>query len=201
MLDVTHALCIPPLAEAAHAVAAEGWNTGTLYTVAFCGFAALTIVSGAMLLVVRDVVRAAFLLLGALSGVAGLYGMLGADFLAVVQVLVYIGGILILLLFGVMLTNREPVLLHGAPTHKLVLPGFLAAGVALVGILYAMTSFDWSAQPIADEVAARSTATPLGVELMTDYLLPFEIASVLLLVALVGAAVIARRRGLTSEPE
>jgi NADH-quinone oxidoreductase subunit J len=154
-----------------------------------------------MLLMVRDVVRAAFLLLGALAGVAGIYGLLGADFLAFVQVLVYIGGILILLLFGVMLTNREPVLLHGAPTHRLVLPGFIAAGLALFGILFVVTSFDWKAKALPDEALKATSAQTLGDLMMTEYLLPFEISSVLLLVALVGAAVIARRRGLTAEPE
>lgn len=183
---------------AAHPEAAEAWNTGAVYTIVYCFFAALTIVSGVMLLMTADVVRAAFLLLGALAGVAGLYGLLGADFVAFVQIVVYMGGILILLLFGVMLTNRDPVLLHGAESHQLVAPGFIAAGVSLFGILYVVTSVDWHATPAA--AAGESTARTIGEELMTTYLLPFEIVSVLLLIAMVGAVVIARRRGTTSEP-
>jgi len=189
------------LATAEHATSSSaGWSTGPLYAILYCFFAALTVASGVMLLLTRDVVRAAFLLLATLAGVAGIYGLLGADFLAFVQVLVYIGGILILLLFGVMLTNREPVLLHNAPVHHLVLKGILAATVAGVAGLYVVTSVDWHARPLANARALAPTSRPLGELLMTEYLLPFEIVSVLLLVALVAAAVIARRRGLTSEP-
>ncbi|MFC1708042.1 NADH-quinone oxidoreductase subunit J [Planctomycetota bacterium] len=176
------------------------WNSGGLYVLAFYLFAALAVVPGIFLLMVRDVVRAAFLLLGSLSGVAGLYALLGAEFIAFAQVLVYIGGILILLLFGVMLTNREPILLHGAPTHQLVLPGVIVGAVSLVGLLYVATSYSWQAAPI-DSARIGYSAKNLGFLLMTDYVLPFEIASVLLLVALIGAAMIARRKGLTQEPE
>ena len=168
-----------------------------LYVLSFYLFAALAIVPTIMILVSKDVVRAAFLLLGSLAGVAGLYALLGADFIAFVQVLVYIGGILILLLFGVMLTHREPILLHRAPTHGLVVPGILGSAVFLVGLLYVVFGVDWH----AGTFAARNTSQELGDLLMTDFMLPFEISSVLLLVALVGAAVIARRKGDTAEPD
>ena len=176
------------------------WNSGPLYVLCFYLFAGLTVVPALMLLGVRDVVRAAFLLLGSLSGVAGLYALLGALFVAFTQVLVYIGGILILLLFGVMLTNREPILLHGAPTHQLVLPGLGASAIAGVGLLYVVLNYPWGATPI-ESAALNYSARDLGFLFMTDYILPFEVASVLLLVALVGAAVMARRRGLTTEPD
>lgn len=194
---------LPLLGAGAHA-AAEGGRAAAsqsgAYALAFYAFAGLTLVSGLLLLMARDVVRAAFLLLGALSGVAGLYALLGATFVAFAQVIVYIGGILILLLFGVMLTNREPVLLHGAPAHRLVLPGIVAGAVSLLGVLYAVTGYDFKAGPLA-EGAETYSPKALGYLFMTDFLLPFEVASVLLLVALVGAMVIARRRGLTTEPD
>src|SRR5687767_11767046 len=109
MADPTHA------AHAAATTATAG-GVSTLYLATWYTFAALAVVPSIMIVLARDVVRAAFLLLGSLAGVAGLYGMLGADFVCFTQVVVYIGGILILLLFGVMLTNREPILLHRAPT-------------------------------------------------------------------------------------
>src|SRR5947207_1126856 len=109
---------------------------GPLYFACWWAFAALAVVPSILLVTSKDVVRAAFLLLGSLAGVAGLYGMLGADFVCFTQVVVYIGGILILLLFGVMLTNREPILLHRAATHQLVLPGLFAGAIFLVALLY-----------------------------------------------------------------
>jgi len=168
-----------------------------LYTLCWFSFAALAIVPGILLVVARDVVRAAFLLLGSLAGVAGLYGMLGADFVCFTQVVVYIGGILILLLFGVMLTSREPILLHRAPTHNLVLAGLFGGTIFLVGLLYVTFNVQWNTVPFA----ARATSSDLGDLLMKDFVLPFEVVSVLLLVALVGAAAIARRKGDTSEPD
>jgi NADH-quinone oxidoreductase subunit J len=170
----------------------------TLYELTWYVFAALAVVPSVLLVASRDVVRSAFLLLGSLAGVAGLYGMLGADFVCFTQVVVYIGGILILLLFGVMLTNREPILLHRAPTHALVLPGIFAGAVFLVALLWVTFSVQW---PAAAAWKAGPTSEALGDLFMTDFMLPFEVVSVLLLVALIGAAAIARRKGDTSEPD
>jgi NADH-quinone oxidoreductase subunit J len=182
-------------AEAVDAPALGG--TGSLYTLAWYVFAALAVVPSLLIIISEDVVRSAFLLLGSLAGVAGLYGMLGADFVCFTQVVVYIGGILILLLFGVMLTNREPILLHRAPTHALVLPGLFAGLIFLVALLYVTFNVQWK----QGSFAGRATSADLGGLLLTEFLLPFEIVSVLLLVALVGAASIARRKGDTSEPD
>lgn len=181
------------------AIAAAG-GTNTLYVALWYTFAALTIVPSIMIVLAKDVVRAAFLLLGSLAGVAGLYGMLGADFVCFTQVVVYIGGILILLLFGVMLTNRDPILLHRAPTHTLVLPGLFAGVVFLLALLYVTFNVNWNTGTFGLG-NGKPTSADLGDLLMTDFMLPFEVVSVLLLVALVGAAAIARRRGDTSEPD
>jgi NADH-quinone oxidoreductase subunit J len=169
----------------------------SLYQISFYLFAALAIVPTVMILAVKDVVRAAFLLLGSLAGVAGLYALLGADFIAFAQVLVYIGGILILLLFGVMLTNREPILLHRSPSHALMFPGLVGMAVFLGALFYVVFAVEWREVPLV----VKPTSAELGDVLMTTFMLPFEVSSVLLLVALVGAAVIARRRGDSSEPD
>lgn len=168
-----------------------------LYVLSFYLFAALAVVPTVMILAVKDVVRAAFLLLGSLAGVAGLYALLGADFIAFTQVLVYIGGILILLLFGVMLTNREPILLHRSPSHALVFPGAVGTLLFLGALLYVVFGVQWRTEAFV----AKPTSSELGDLLMTKFMLPFEVSSVLLLVALVGAAVIARRKGDTSDPD
>ena len=159
--------------------------------------AALAVGPALALVAARDVVRAGFLLLGSLAGVAGLYGLLGADFVAFTQVVVYMGGILILLLFGVMLTSRDPVVIGRAPTHGLVLPGLTAGAIALLSALWVVSRVRWKVV----EVDAKPTSAELGELLTTRWLLPFEVTSVLLLVALVGAAAIARRRGDTREPD
>jgi NADH-quinone oxidoreductase subunit J len=184
-------------AAPAGAPAAASAAGDPLYVLAFWLFAALAVAPALMLVASRDVVRAAFLLLGSLAGVAGLYGLLGADFVAFTQVVVYIGGILILLLFGVMLTSRDPVVVGRAPTHALVAPGVLAGGIALLSGLWVALRVPWRTAP----AAARPTSTELGELLTTRWVLPFEVVSVLLLAALLGAAAIARRKGDTREPD
>jgi NADH:ubiquinone oxidoreductase subunit 6 (subunit J) len=158
--------------------------------VVFLIFAAVAIVPGIAVLFTRDIVRAAFWLLGSFAGFAGLYLLLDADFLALTQVLVYIGGILILLLFGVMLTHRDPGQLKKARLWGLLGSGIVAGLLVLGAILHVIFNTDWATNTATFE----TTTSGIGVLLLTQYLLPFEVASVLLLVALVGAAYIARRR-------
>ncbi len=199
MLDLSLPLLAAADAAAGHGAApAAAAEPSVLGPIAFWMFAALTVIPSLLVVLVRDVVRAAFLLLGSLAGVAGLYGTLGADFVAFTQVLVYIGGILILLLFGVMLTNREPILLRRANPWGLVIPGALSAVAFLMALLYVVFAVDWRTHPMP---APEATSAELGDVLMKDFVLPFEIASVLLLAALVGAAVISRRKGETSLPD
>src|SRR5258706_11562234 len=102
-------------------------------------FAAMSVLPGAFVLATRDIVRAAFWLLLSLSGFAGLYVLLGADFLAVTQVVVYLGGILILILFGVMLTHRDPALVRRARRLNIVVPGIAGGGVLAAAVAAAMT--------------------------------------------------------------
>jgi len=122
--------------------------------------------------------------------VAGLYVLLGADFLAATQLLIYVGGILVLLLFGVMLTHKLYDLdLKSEVTQ--FLPGLIVS-VGLFGFLV-LTALKtrWMTGPGR---APAPTTADIGRLFMGSYLLPFEAASVLLLVALIGAAMIVRRR-------
>jgi NADH-quinone oxidoreductase subunit J len=138
----------------------------------------------------RSLIYNAFALLGTFFGVAGLYLLLGADFLAATQLLIYVGGILVLLLFGVMLTHKIYDLdLRSEITQ--FLPGLIvSAGV--FGIL-ALTAV---ATPWAGGTgrAPSPTTEEIGGLFLGQYLLPFWAASVLLLVALIGAAMIVRRK-------
>jgi NADH-quinone oxidoreductase subunit J len=115
--------------------------------------------------------------------------LLNADFLAVTQLLIYVGGILILLVFGVMLTSKVIDVRMRAGALQTIPAVILVAGLAgvLCGVFYVS---DWKRAPLPE---LKSTAPKLGEMLMTTYLLPFEVASVVLLVALVGAAMIARK--------
>lgn len=158
--------------------------------VIFYGVAALVLGSALYVVLGSNLVHAAFALVAAFFGVAVFYVYLGADFLAGAQVLIYVGGILTLLLFGVMLTNRIYNLkLHSGAVQ--VVPGALSAGLVFGLLVWVIRSVEWGAMDSGDP---GPTSESIGRLLMGDYLLPFEIASVLLLIALMGAAMLVRRR-------
>jgi NADH-quinone oxidoreductase subunit J len=161
----------------------------SLFDIVFYLFALITVVSAFIVVFSRNIIYSAFSLLFTFFGVAGLYVLLSADFLAITQLLIYVGGILVLLLFGVMLTSRVIDVQMRTGTLQTFPAVILTAGLAgvLCGIFY-MTQ--WKISPGTD---LKSTAPKLGEMLMTTYILPFEVASVILLVALIGAAMIARR--------
>lgn len=162
----------------------------TTYDLIFWFFAVVTVASAAIVVFSRNIVHAAFSLLFTFFGVAGLYVLLSADFIAVSQLLIYVGGILVLLLFGVMLTNNVLSVDVKTGTMQTLPASILTAALAgvLCGVYYIA---DWQVVPLPAE--HTSTITQIGVMFMTTYVLPFEIASVALLVALVGAALVARR--------
>jgi NADH:ubiquinone oxidoreductase subunit 6 (subunit J) len=152
-------------------------------------FAGLTLGSAAVVVLARTLIYSAFALLVTFFGVAGLYVLLGADFLAATQLLVYVGGILVLLLFGVMLTHKIYDLDLRSETTQLSSGLLVAVGLFVVLAAIALKTV-W---PTGVRSPASTTA-PIGRLFLGTYLLPFEAASVLLLVALMGAAMIVRRR-------
>ena len=156
----------------------------------FYAFAAITVFSGAVVVLARSLIYSAFALLFTFFGVAGLYVLLGADFLAATHLLIYVGGILVLLLFGVMLTHKLYDLdLRSEVTQ--FLPGIIMAA-GLFGILTAIAlRTRWAGGPGRPPSV---TTAEIGRLFMSQYLLPFEAASILLLVALMGAAMIVRRK-------
>lgn len=161
----------------------------SVFDIVFCIVALVTIGSAAIVVLSRSLIYSAFALLFTFFGVAIVYVMLGADFLAATQVLIYVGGILILLLFGVMLTHRLYNLNLKTETFQLI-PGLLIALAVFTSLALAATQTHW--KRVEKPVAA--TTETIGKLFMEEYLLPFEIASILLLVALIGAAMLVRRR-------
>ena len=162
-----------------------------LFDVAFYVFALVTVLSGCVVVFSKNIIYAAFALLFTFFGVAALYVLLHADFLAVTQILIYVGGILVLLLFGVMLTNKVISVELKTGTVQAIPALVIVAVVAgsLAGLCYAM----WKGTPEPAAGGVQTTTPLIGQMLMTSYMIPFEIASVVLLVALIGAAMTARR--------
>jgi len=168
-----------------------------LYIV-FYGFSALMIAGGLTVVLGRNLVHSAFALLATFFGVAVFYALLGAEFLAGAQVLIYVGGILILLLFGVMLTQRIYDMNLKTETFQ-VRPGLAVAGLVFLTLTFVAVRTPWKRLGFVvegrsiNDVPISNTAE-LGRLFLTDYVLPFEVASVLLLFALMGAAMLVRRR-------
>jgi NADH-quinone oxidoreductase subunit J len=124
-----------------------------------------------------------------------LYVLLNADFLAVTQILLYVGGILVLIIFGIMLTNK--VVKVDIRTRSIqTIPAALLIAVMAAGLCALLWLTEWHSVPTPD---IKSTSAEIGRAFLTGYLLPFEMASVVLLVALVGAVMIARREKKISE--
>lgn len=150
----------------------------------------------------RNVLYAAFFLLLTLLGTAGLFVLASADFLAVAQIMIYVGGVLVLVIFGVMLThkpersadansqtpNRIASLNRAGGTLSWILPLLVAGGlfIALYTLLV-RANFSLLSRPVGWE----STIRTVGKQLMTEYVVPFEIVGILLLAALIGATYLA----------
>jgi len=157
-----------------------------LASVAFWALAALAIAGGVGLSLTRNVVHGAMFLLVSLVAIAGVFLLLFAEFLALVQVLIYGGAITILLLFALMLTNA-PEQMHIRDNSQKPVAALAALAVF---VLFAMTAYTTPWKTV--EAAYSPTAfLDLGRAIFTDWVVPFELASAILLVALVGAVVIA----------
>ncbi|MDP5170207.1 MAG: NADH-quinone oxidoreductase subunit J [Bacteroidia bacterium] len=164
----------------------------SLTEIIFLLVALATLVGAVGLALTRQLIRAAFWLFLVLFGTGALYVFVGADVLAVSQIVVYVGGILILIVFGVMLTHKGT---GTAPATRItqVIPALaivLALGVGIFSLVrqFPVSNISWEAKP---EVALPNVEA-IGLQTMTHWLVPFEAVSLLLLIALVGAAYLAR---------
>lgn len=153
----------------------------------------------------RNLMHACVYLLASLFGIAGLYATLNADFLAATQLVVYAGGVVILMLFAVMLTGGVQTATNRFGIEKI--PGmgntktFTAAALAVIVMAFVLFKILRGAVALAPkgQMANESTVEKIGTLLVTDHVLAFELSSILLLGALIGAAVIARPRHLKED--
>jgi len=146
-------------------------------------FVLLTLGTALYVALGQNLIRAAFALFFSLTGIAGLYVLLGGDFIAMIQLMVYAGGIAVLLTFGAMLTHDVEDPNDSNPLFN----GFLSfvSGIGFFSLIfYVLTETTW---PQKSTQFIEPTTNTIGKLLLTDYLLPFEVISFLLLIAMVGA--------------
>jgi len=167
-------------------------------TVLFYVFALLTLGGGVMTITRRNAVHSAISLIVSLLGVAGLYLLQQAEFLFAVQIVLYVGGIMVLFLFVIMLVNLDQAAKERQLSRQwpVALLATLAVGADLAYFLYkGKGAFRIAeAAPAAAAGVVTGNVQQVADSLFSEYLLPFEIASVLLLVAIVGAVVMAKKR-------
>ena len=159
----------------------------TLQQTTFAVLSVVIIGSALMVVTLRNIFHSLLFLMLSFIGVAGIYLMLSADFMAAVQVLVYIGAISVLLMFALMLTHQVMKCSLKQTTSQVWIAVPVTIGL-LVVLVRVFVLHDWGYTP----EAVQPTTGIIGRALMTDYLFPFELASVVLLVAMIGAIVLAK---------
>lgn len=162
-------------------------------TIIFYLLAALTLVSGLLAVNTRQIFRAAIWLLFSLIGIAGLYFWMDQQFIAAVQIVVYVGGIVVLIIFSIFLTQAAGEEMAMPSIGKQVMAGLAAfCGLALTMVQVYQHSFQHT-----NEAAVPSTVQNIGSRMLdvneTGFALPFEVVSMLLLAAMIGCIVIAMR--------
>ncbi|MEX0769600.1 MAG: NADH-quinone oxidoreductase subunit J [Balneolaceae bacterium] len=152
-------------------------------------FAILTVGAAVLMVISKNIVHSAFALMFSLLGVAALFVLLNADFVAATQLMVYVGGILVLILFGVMLTTQQFTI--GLKTITVnIIPASILSATAGGLLLYLFFVSEWN---VIEPVERNETVMDLGNLLLRDYILPFQVAGVLLLVAIIGALLMTTR--------
>ncbi len=171
----------------------------------FYAFAAMAILSALLLVNIRNTARALFLLFIVLFAMAGLYLFALADFVAITQILVYVGGVLILLIFAFMLSSKELLQdLQSVKQQFISLPNWQSIGLSLAFLGVMLYSFirwaeempEWIVRAERKQSIILSTDNniqALGFKFMTQYVLPFEVISIFLMMALIGAAHLSRK--------
>ena len=158
--------------------------------IAFWILAVVGVIAALGVVLLRNVFRAALSLVLCFLTVAGIYITLSADFLAAVQILVYVGAISVLIILAIMMTREVQ---RGSPSNRLQIPAFFVAIVFLGVMVFTVTQTPWQ---IASTPPLEPTTAPLALKLFGEngFILPVEIAAVLLLSAIIGAIVLAREK-------
>lgn len=151
--------------------------------------AAMIVGSGVMVVTLRNVFHSLLFLVLCFFSVAGIYVLLHAEFVAAVQVLIYVGAVTVLLIFAIMMTAKiySPSLKQ---FNEQVIPGLIIVVAILAVTLWVLSRTAWN---VSKDVFAGQSTAEIGKSLLTTYVLPFEVVSVVLIAALIGAIVIARR--------
>ncbi len=157
--------------------------------IAFWAFSVITVGASLAVAALRNLLHAVLALIVAFAGMAGLFVTLSADFLAVGQVLIYIGAIAVLMIFALMLTPQAG---RYNAESRYAAPAALGALATAGAVIFVIFEAGW---PIADRPGFEETASVLGEALLDKWVLPFEVASVLLLAAMIGAIVLVRDEG------
>jgi NADH-quinone oxidoreductase subunit J len=156
-------------------------------------FAIVAIASAIMMILHRNPIYCALFLIVTLFALAGLYVLLNAPFIAAVHIIVYAGAIMVLFLFVIMLLNLKSDIAKERPRRRLQFLGIVIAGLFLVEVAFFVKSGSiLPASPIVESEIQQGSTRAIGELLFTDYLFPFEIASVLLLSAIIGSVVLAK---------
>ena len=162
---------------------------GLLEVFLFYGVAAAVVVSALGVCVAKNIVRMVVWLFAALGSVAVLFFLLAANFIGAVQLIVYVGGTLILLIFGVMLTSRSPWVRFEPARGELIGAAVVCAAL-LISLCVILGGAAWAG---AEGTVPGAAMIVIGRTLLTTYLVPFEVAGVLLMIVMVGAAHLARQ--------
>jgi NADH-quinone oxidoreductase subunit J len=162
--------------------------------IAFLALVILTSGSGLAMLFTRNILHAALAMFMCMLGLAGLYVVAYADVMAVSHLMIYVGGVLILILFGIMLTTQQSRENHGQNHLWVEQRSFFWSAVIgftiFFGLIYVFTRTQWELHLVGND---QSKLRDVGVALLTKYAFPFELVGIYLLIALVGATYIAKR--------
>ena len=176
----------------------SGIEQSTLFSILWWSVAAMVVVSAFLVVHLRDLLKAALALIASFLGIAGLFVMLNAEFLAVVQLLIYAGAIPILIIFAVLLLRDVQ---RGSPFNRLRVPALFLSAFVLAIMVFALTNAGWAllrdaqvgSSYLAQAGTAYSNTSPvLAGLLLREFALPMEAAAVLLLASVLGALALVR---------
>lgn len=161
----------------------------------FYAFALIAVGSAFGVLIARNVLYAAFMLMVSFFAVAAIYVFAGAGFIAVTQILVYIGGILVLIIFGLMITRKINQKSLATETHNRFWGVVLGGGIFLIFVaILVKVNFSSLGYNTGETIQTSGNIQKIGVAIMTEHIVSLELAAILLLIALIGAAVLSERR-------
>ena len=177
----------------------NGTESPFIQDFAFWSLSLVIVISAIAVVQLKDLFRSALFLIVTLLGVAGIFILLRAEFIAGVQLMVYVGAISVLIIFAILLTRD---LEQGSPTHSLRIPVALVSIILMILSIYSIRATSWntwnaiSKTPFEEEIkkVLENTIPGIGELLIRDFVLPFEVVSVLLLAAVIGALAIVRER-------